>query len=54
MKKKEIIRNFRRMSTFEQKEKFMHRNGIKFSCDRYHNITVWAEDGTLRLFPIIN
>ena len=54
MRKKEIIKHFRRMPSFERREKFMRENNIQFSCDRFHNVTVWAEDGTLQLFPIIN
>ena len=53
MSKKESLRNFRRMSTFEQKERFMLRNGIEYRVNRYHNVTVYADDGTLQLFPII-
>ena len=54
MRKKEIIKYFRRMPSFERKEKFMKENNIKFSYDRFHNVTVWADDGTLQLFPIEN
>jgi hypothetical protein len=50
--KKEIIRRFRRMPTFERKAHFMRANGIKFYVNRYNNVTVYAEDGTLQLFPI--
>ena len=54
MRKREIIKHFRRMPSIERKEKFMRENGIKFSCDKHHNVTVWADDGTLQLFPIKN
>lgn len=50
--KKEIIRRFRRMPDFERKKYFMETNGIKYHINRYNNVTVFAEDGTLRLFPI--
>jgi hypothetical protein len=50
--KKEIIRNFRRMPTFESKAHFMNANGIKFHVNRYNNVTVYAKDGTLQLFPV--
>jgi len=52
MRKSNIIKNFHRLRTIEQKEEFMRRNGIKFKYDRYDNMTVWADDGTLQLFPI--
>lgn len=52
MTKKEIIRSFRRMPNFERKARFMRDNGIKFYINRYHNVTIYAEDGTLQLFPI--
>ena len=52
MKKKQLIRNFHRLRSIEQKEAFMKRNGIKFKYDCYDNMTVWADDGTLQLFPI--
>ena len=54
MKKKEIIRHFVRMPSIERKERFMRENNIKFFRDRFHNVTVWADDGTLQLFPIVN
>jgi hypothetical protein len=41
------------MPEVEQKEKFMRENGIKFVYDRFYNMTVYADDGTLQLFPII-
>lgn len=50
--KKEIIRSFRRMPNFERKARFMRDNGIRFYVNRYNNVTVYAEDGTLQLFPI--
>lgn len=52
MTKKEIIKNFRRMSDFERKARFMNENGIKYSVNRYNNVIVYAADGTLQLFPI--
>lgn len=52
MTKKEIIRSFRRMPNFERKARFMSENGIKFHINRYNNVTVYAEDGTLQLFPV--
>lgn len=52
MRKSNIIKNFHRLRTIEQKEEFMRSNGIKFKYDRYGNMTVWAKDGTLQLFPI--
>ena len=53
MRKKQIIKRFHRLRDLERKEEFMKRNGIKFTYDRYHNMTVYADDGTLQLFPII-
>ena len=53
MKKRQIIRKFHRLRDVEAKEEFMKRNGIKFKYDRYHNMTVFADDGTLQLFPIM-
>lgn len=52
MRKKEIIKHFRRMPEFERKARFMRDNGIRFHINRYNNVTVFAEDGTLQLFPI--
>ena len=52
MLKKQIIRNFHRLRGIEQKEDFMRRNGIKFTYDSFYNMTVFADDGTLQLFPI--
>ena len=52
MRKSNIIKNFHRLRSIEQKEDFMRRNGIKFKYDRYDNMTVFADDGTLQLFPI--
>ena len=52
MNKAKIIRNFRRMPKVEQKEEFMKRHDIKFVYDSHYNMTVYADDGTLQLFPI--
>jgi hypothetical protein len=52
MLKKQIIRKFHRLRGVEQKEEFMRRNGIKFTYDSFYNMTVWADDGVLLLFPI--
>ena len=52
MKKKQIIRNFHRLRDVEKKEDFMRRNGIKFTYDSFYNMTVFADDGILQLFPI--
>ena len=52
MRKKEIIKHFRRIHNTDAKEEFMRRNGIQFTYDDYYNMTVWADDGTLQLFPI--
>lgn len=52
MLKKQIIRKFHRLSGVEQKEEFMRNNGIKFTYDSFYNMTVFADDGTLQLFPI--
>lgn len=40
------------MSEDLTKEDFMCCNGIRFKYDRYDNMTVCADDGTLQLFPI--
>lgn len=53
MRKSKIIKHFKRMPKLEQKEDFMRRNNIKFTYDAFHNMTVWADDGTLQLFPIV-
>lgn len=53
MRKKQIIRNFHRLRDIKKKEEFMKRNNIKFVYDCYHNMTVYADDGTLQLFPIV-
>jgi hypothetical protein len=53
MKKKQIIRKFHRLRDVKAKEEFMKRNGIKFTYDSFYNMTVWADDGTLQLFPIM-
>ena len=52
MRKSKIIKNFNRLPSIEQKEEFMRSNGIKFKYDRDGNMTVFANDGTLQLFPI--
>ena len=52
MLKKQIIQRFKRLSGVEQKEDFMRRHGIKFTYDSFYNMTVWADDGVLLLFPI--
>lgn len=52
MKKSKIIKNFHRLRSIEKKEEFMRRNGIKFAYDNFYNMTVYADDGTLQLFPI--
>ena len=52
MSKKQIIRHFHRLKGIEQKEEFMKRHGIKFTYDSFGNMTIWANDGTLQLFPI--
>ena len=54
MRKREIIKHFRRMPTIERKEQFMRDHGIAFVYDDFDNMTVWADDGTLQLFPIRN
>lgn len=53
MRKSKIIKYFRHMPELKQKKEFMQRNGIKFAYDSYHNMTVWADDGKLMLFPIV-
>ena len=52
MKKSKIIKNFKHMPCTDQKEQFMRDNGIEYSYDEFNNMTVYADDGTLRLFPI--
>ena len=52
MLKRKIIKHFHRLREVEQKEEFMRRNGIKFTYDQFYNMTVYADDGTLQLFPI--
>ena len=52
MCKKQIIRHFHKLRGVEHKEDFMRRNGIKFTYDSYYNMTVFADDGVLQLFPI--
>lgn len=53
MTKAKIIRKFLRMPRLEQKENFMREHNVRFEYDCHHNMTVYAEDGTLQLFPII-
>lgn len=53
MNKKQIIRNFHRLKDIKRKEEFMINNGIKFTYDSFYNMTIWADDGTLQLFPIV-
>lgn len=53
MRKSKIIKHFKRMPELWQKENFMRQNNIKFTYDAFHNMTVWADDGTLQLFPIM-
>lgn len=53
MLKKQIIRNFHRLRGIEQKEEFMRSNGIKFTYDSFYNMVIFADDGTLQLFPIM-
>lgn len=53
MLKSKIIRHFHRLRDIERKEEFMRRNGIKFKYDAHHNMTIYADDGILQLFPII-
>lgn len=53
MRKSKIIKHFKHMPELKQKEEFMQRNGIQFVYDAYHNMTVFADDGTLQLFPIV-
>lgn len=52
MNKKELIKNFHRLKGVDEKEEFMRENGIKFIHDSFHNLVVWADDGTLQLFPV--
>jgi hypothetical protein len=52
MLKRKIIKRFHRLRSTEQKEEFMRNNGIKFVYDKFHNMTVFADDGTLQLFPV--
>lgn len=53
MRKKQIIRSFYKLREIERKEEFLKSNGIKFKYDVHHNMTVYADDGILQLFPII-
>lgn len=52
LSKKEIIKNFRRLQGIDQKEEFMRENNIKFTYDSFYNVVIFADDGTLQLFPI--
>ncbi len=52
MRKSKIIKHFRRIRETKKKEEFMNNNGIAFAYDNYGNMTVWADDGTLQLFPL--
>ena len=54
MLKSKIIRHFKRMPKLQQKEEFLKLHNIKFVYDPYHNMTIWADDGKLFLFPIID
>ena len=54
MRKSKIIQYFKRMPKLEQKEEFMRQHNIKFTYDVHYNMTVWADDGKLFLFPIVN
>ena len=53
MSKKEIIKHFRRLQGIDQKERFMKENKIKFTYDSFYNMVVFADDGTLQLFPVM-
>ena len=53
MRKSKIIKNFRRLPDIKKKEEFLKANNIKFTYDSFYNMTVWADDGTLQLFPIM-
>ena len=52
MRKREIIKNFKRMQGVQAKETFMREHNIKFTYDSDYNMIVWADDGVLQLFPI--
>jgi hypothetical protein len=52
MRKSKIIQHFRNMPKVEQKEKFMREHDIKFVYDSFRNMTVYADDGILQLFPL--
>lgn len=52
MRKSKIIQHFKRLPDLEQKEKFMMEHNIKFVYDSFRNMTVYADDGTLQLFPL--
>ena len=53
MRKSKIIKHFMRLRDIKAKEEFMKANNIKFTYDEFYNMTMWADDGTLQLFPII-
>ena len=53
MRKSKIIKHFMRLRDIKAKEEFMKANNIKFTYDEFYNMTVWADDGTLQLFPIV-
>ena len=52
MRKSKIIKHFHRLREVEQKEEFMRKHGIPFVYGSYGSMTVFADDGTLQLFPI--
>ena len=53
MRKHKIIRHFKRLPKLKEKEEFMQLHNIKFAYDSYHNMTIFADDGKLLFFPII-
>ena len=52
MNKKEIIKRFHRLPGADAKESFLRENDVKFTHDSFDNIIIWADDGTLQLFPV--
>lgn len=52
MKKKEIIKSFRRLNGVDEKERFMRENNIKFTYDSFYNVVIFADDGILQLSPV--
>jgi hypothetical protein len=52
MNKKQIIRKFQKLKGIEEKEEFMKRTGIKFTYNSFYHLIIFADDGTLQLFPI--